>query len=129
MTSTPAAGQPADPAHLDAIDRLSAAYYDIHPDPTVPSQRVAFGTSGHRGSAFHAAVNEDHILAIVEATCRYRHQVGIDGSLFLGRDTQGLSLPAFRTTLEVLAAHAVDVRVDAADGYTPTLVFKHAILT
>src|SRR6266852_3415033 len=108
MTSTPAAGQAADPAQLVDIDRLIAAYYEVHPDPTDRSQRVAFGTSGHRGSAFHAAFNEDHILAIVEATCRYRHQVGIDGSLFLGRDTHGLSLPAFRTTLEVLAAHAVD---------------------
>src|SRR6266852_5210424 len=129
MTSTPAAGQPADPAHLVDIDRLIAAYYDIHPDPTVPSQRVAFGTSGHRGSAFHAAFNEDHILAVVEATCRYRHQAGIDGPMFLGRDTHGLSLPAFRSALEVLAAHEVDVKVDAADGYTPTPAISHAILT
>src|SRR5216684_1469238 len=129
MTSTPAAGQPADPAQLVDIDRLIAAYYDVHPDPTVPSQRVAFGTSGHRGSAFNAAFNEDHILAVVEATCRYRHQAGIDGPLFLGRDTHGLSLPAFRTSLEVLAAHEVDVRVDAAEGYTPTPAISHAILT
>src|SRR5713226_757796 len=129
MTSTPAAGQPADPAHLVDIDRLIAAYYDIHPDPTDPSQRVAFGTSGHRGSAFNAAFNEDHILAVVEATSRYRHQAGIDGPLFLGRDTHGLSLPAFRSALEVLAAHEVDVKVDAADGYTPTPAISHAILT
>src|ERR1700704_2168717 len=129
MTSTPAAGQAADPAQLVDIDRLIAAYYDIHPDPSVPSQRVAFGTSGHRGSAFHAAFNEDHILAVVEATCRYRRQAGIDGPMFLGRDTHGLSLPAFRSSLEVLAAHEVDVRVDAADGYTPTPAISHAILT
>src|SRR5260370_19162845 len=129
MTSTPAAGQPADPAQLVDIDRLIAAYYDIHPDPSAPSQRVAFGTSGHRGSAFNAAFNEDHILAVVEATCRYREQAGIDGPLFLGRDTHGLSLPAFQSSLEVLAAHEVDVQIDAADGYTPTPALSHAILT
>src|SRR5207253_10654378 len=129
MAINPSAGQPADPAQLVDIDRLIAAYAEIRPDPTVPSQRVAFGTSGHRGSAFHAAFNEDHILAVVEATCRYRQQAGIDGPLFLGRDTHGLSLPAFRTALEVLAAHEVDVRVDAGDGYTPTPAISHAILT
>src|SRR5712691_8275703 len=129
MTSTPAAGQPANPAQLVDVDRLIAAYYETRPDASVPGQRVAFGTSGHRGSAFHAAFNEDHILAVVEATCRYRHQAGIDGPLFLGRDTHGLSLPAFRTALEVLAAREVDVRVDAAEGYTPTPAISHAILT
>src|SRR5258707_8563826 len=129
MTSTITAGQPADPAQLVDIDRLIAAYYEIHPDRSVPSQRVVFGTSGHRGAAFHAAFNEDHIRAVVEATCRYRHQAGIDGPLFLGRDTHGLSLPAFRSSLEVLAAHELDVRVDAADGYTPTPAISHAILT
>src|SRR6266850_1325773 len=129
MTSAITAGQPADPAQLVDIDRLIAAYYEVHPDPTVPSQRVAFGTSGHRGSAFNAAFNEDHILAVVEAACRFRHQAGIDGPLFLGRDTHGLSLPAFRTSLEVLAAHGVDVRVDAGDGFTPTPAISHAILT
>src|SRR5216683_1307022 len=128
MSSTPAPGQPADPAQLVDVDRLIAAYYETRPDPTVPSQRVAFGTSGHRGAAFHAAFNEDHILAVVEATCRYRQQAGIDGPLFLGRDTHGLSLPAFRTALEILAAREVDVRVDAAEGYTPTPVISHAIL-
>src|SRR2546428_2374863 len=102
MTSTPAAGEAADPAQLVDIDGLIAAYYETNPDPTVPSQRVAFGTSGHRGSAFHAAFNEDHILAVVEATCRYREQAAIDGPLFLGRDTHALSLPAFRSALEVL---------------------------
>ncbi|HEY8637423.1 MAG TPA: phosphoglucomutase (alpha-D-glucose-1,6-bisphosphate-dependent) [Candidatus Limnocylindrales bacterium] len=129
MSINPSAGQPADPAQLVDLDRLTAAYYATRPDPTVASQRIAFGTSGHRGSALHAAFNEDHILAVVEATCRYRHQAGIEGPLFLGRDTHGLSLPAFRTSLEVLAAHEVDVRVDAAEGYTPTPAISHAILT
>jgi phosphoglucomutase len=129
MSINPSAGQPADPAQLVDLDRLTAAYYEIKPDPTVASQRIAFGTSGHRGSALHAAFNEDHILAVVEATCRYRERAGTDGSLFLGRDTHALSLPAFRTALEVLAAHEVEVRIDAADGYTPTPTISHAILT
>ena len=129
MSINPSAGQPADPAQLVDLDRLTAAYYATRPDPTVASQRIAFGTSGHRGSALHAAFNEDHILAVVEATCRYREQAGTDGPLFLGRDTHALSLPAFRTALEVLAAHQVEVRIDAADGYTPTPTISHAILT
>jgi phosphoglucomutase len=131
MTMTPR-GQPGQPPTEDQIvdvDALIGAYYDRQPDPSVPSQRVAFGTSGHRGSAFTTAFNEWHILAVVEATCRYRKQAGIDGPLFLGRDTHALSLPAFKTALEVLAAHEVDVRVDAADGYTPTPAISHAILT
>jgi phosphoglucomutase len=128
-SNNPSAGQPADPAQLVDLDRLNAAYYTLKPDPTVASQRIAFGTSGHRGSALQAAFNEDHILAVVEATCRYRERAGTDGPLFLGRDTHALSLPAFRTALEVLAAHAVEVRVDAADGYTPTPTISHAILT
>jgi len=101
----------------------------VKPDPSVIGQRVAFGTSGHRGSALHAAFNEDHILAVVEATCRYRHRAGSDGPLFLGRDTHALSQPAFQTALEVLAAHEVDVRIDAADGFTPTPAVSHAILS
>ncbi|MCA1644150.1 MAG: phosphoglucomutase (alpha-D-glucose-1,6-bisphosphate-dependent) [Chloroflexi bacterium] len=128
MSNNPSAGQPADPAQLVDLDKLIAAYYEIRPDPAVASQRVAFGTSGHRGAAFQAAFNEDHILAVVEATCRYRQRAGTDGPLFLGRDTHGLSLPAFRTALEVLAAHEVDVRIDAAEGYTPTPAISHAIL-
>src|SRR5467141_4310541 len=99
---SPLAGKPAPASMLVNVPRLVTAYFSGKPDPAVPSQRVAFGTSGHRGSAFHAAFNEDHILAVVEATCRYRDQAGIDGPLFLGRDTHGLSLPAFRTSLEVL---------------------------
>jgi phosphoglucomutase len=129
MSSNPRAGQPADPAQLVDIDGLLAAYYQTRPDPTVASQRVAFGTSGHRGSALQAAFNEDHIVAVVEATCRYRDQAGIDGPLFLGRDTHALSLPAFHTALEVLAAHAVEVSIDADDGFTPTPVISHAILS
>jgi phosphoglucomutase len=128
MSINPSAGQPADPAQLVDLEGLNAAYYATRPDVTVASQRITFGTSGHRGSALHAAFNEDHILAVVEATCRYRAQAGIDGPLFLGRDTHALSLPAFHTALEVLAAHQVDVRIDVADGFTPTPTISHAIL-
>jgi phosphoglucomutase len=128
VSTNPIAGQPADPGQLIDVERLVAAYYDTRPDPTEASQRVAFGTSGHRGSALHAAFNEQHILAVVEATCRYRDRAGTNGPLFLGRDTHALSLPAFRTTLEVLAAHEIDVRIDAADGFTPTPAISHAIL-
>jgi phosphoglucomutase len=110
------------------VAKLVGAYYDLRPDPAVPAQRVAFGTSGHRGSAFNAAFNEAHILAISEAICRYRQAQGIDGPLFIGRDTHALSEPAFRSALEVLGANEVDVRVDATDGYTPTPVISHAIL-
>ena len=110
------------------VDALLAAYHDRLPDPHDPAQRVAFGTSGHRGSAFRGAFNEAHILAITEAICRYRVSQGIDGPLFIGRDTHALSEPATATALEVLAAHGVDVRVDAADGYTPTPAVSHAIL-
>jgi phosphoglucomutase len=122
------AGLPADPSILVDVDRLVGAYYDERPDPAIPAQRVSFGTSGHRGSAFNAAFNEAHIVATTEAICRYRESQGTDGPLFVGRDTHALSEPAFRSALEVLAAHDVDVRVDAADGYTPTPVISHAIL-
>ncbi|HEV7666354.1 MAG TPA: phosphoglucomutase (alpha-D-glucose-1,6-bisphosphate-dependent) [Chloroflexota bacterium] len=129
MSTNPRAGQPADPAQLVDLDRLNDAYYAVKPNPSVASQRVAFGTSGHRGSALHNAFNEDHIVAVVEATCRYRERAGTDGPLFLGRDTHALSEPAFKTALEVLAAHQVQVRVDAQDGFTPTPAVSHAILT
>ncbi len=128
MTLAERAGQPADPSILVDVDRLIRAYYELRPDPTEPTQRVAFGTSGHRGSALNSAFNEAHIVATTEAICRYRHAQGTDGPLFIGRDTHALSEPAFRSALEVLAAHEVDVRVDAADGYTPTPVISHAIL-
>jgi phosphoglucomutase len=129
MTTNPSAGQPADPAQLVDVDALTRAYYATKPDPSVSGQRIAFGTSGHRGSALHAAFNEDHILAVVEATCRYRQRAGSDGPLFLGRDTHALSQPAFETALDVLAAHEVDVRIDAAGGFTPTPAISHAILS
>ena len=129
MTISERAGRPADPSILVDVSKLVSAYYDRRPDPSVPSERVAFGTSGHRGSALNAAFNETHIVATTEAICRYRRGQGIDGPLFIGRDTHALSEPAFRSALEVLGAHGVDVRVDAADGYTPTPVISHAILT
>ncbi|MBA2701184.1 MAG: alpha-D-glucose phosphate-specific phosphoglucomutase [Chloroflexi bacterium] len=122
------AGQPADPASLVDIAALLAAYHDLALDPADPAQRVAFGTSGHRGSAFRGTFNEAHILAITEAICRYRRTHGIDGPLYIGRDTHALSEPATRTALGVLVANGVDVRIDAADGYTPTPAVSHAIL-
>ena len=125
----PAAGQLPDPASLVDVGALLDAYYDRCPDPAVPEQRVAFGTSGHRGTSLDWTFNEAHVLAIVAAVCRYRASHGIDGPLFLGRDTHALSEPAFRTTLEVLARHRVDVFIDAAYGYTPTPVISHQILT
>ena len=128
MTINERAGRPADPSMLVDLERLVRAYYDLRPDPAEPSQRVAFGTSGHRGSAFNTAFNEGHIVATTEAICRYRRAQATDGPLFIGRDTHALSEPAFRSALEVLAANDVDVRVDAADGYTPTPVISHAIL-
>lgn len=129
MSLSPCAGQPADPATLVNVPRLVTAYYTGRPDPSVPAQRVAFGTSGHRGSSFDLAFNEAHILATTEAICRYRSTQGIDGPLFIGIDTHALSEPAFASALEVLAAHGVQVMVDAAGGYTPTPVVSHAILT
>ena len=114
---------------LANIPRLMTAYYTRQPDPLVPEQRVAFGTSGHRGSAFASAFNEAHILAITQAICLYRQQHGIDGPLFLGIDTHALSEAAFGSCLEVLAANEVHVMIDERDGYTPTPVISHAILT
>ena len=128
MPQHPRAGQPALPSDLVDVPALLRAYDEIHPDPSVPAQRVAFGTSGHRGSAFRAAFNEDHILATTEAICRYRASKGYTGPLFIGRDTHALSEPAWRTALGVLVANGVDVRVDAEDGWTPTPAVSHAIL-
>ncbi|WP_194410500.1 phosphoglucomutase (alpha-D-glucose-1,6-bisphosphate-dependent) [Microbacterium cremeum] len=123
------AGQPADASDLIDIDELIAAYYDVKPDPAVPQQRVAFGTSGHRGSSLSASFNEVHILATTQAIVEYRRGQGIEGPLFLGRDTHGLSLPAERSAIEVLVANGVDVRVDARDSWVPTPALSHAILT
>jgi phosphoglucomutase len=122
------AGRPADPSLLVDVDRLVGAYYDRRPDVAVPSERVAFGTSGHRGSSLTTSFNEGHILATSAAICRYRRREGITGPLFLGRDTHALSGPAFRTAIEVLVADGVDVLVDSGDGYTPTPAVSHAIL-
>lgn len=122
------AGQPAQPADLVAVDRLVTSYYALHPDPGDPGQRVAFGTSGHRGSSLRTAFNEDHILATTQAICEYRRMQGTDGPLFLGVDTHALSEPARVSALEVLVANGVQVLIDSRDGYTPTPSVSHAIL-
>jgi phosphoglucomutase len=111
------------------VAKLITAYYTDAPDPAVPAQRVAFGTSGHRGTAFNRSFNEDHILAITQAICLYRKRQGTDGPLFLGIDTHALSIPAGATALEVLAANGVEVMIAEGDEYTPTPVISHAILT
>jgi phosphoglucomutase len=129
MNVSPFAGKPAEPAMLIDVPRLVTAYYTEVPDPSVPAQRVAFGTSGHRGSAFDKAFNEKHILAITQAICLYRQQQKIDGPLFLGMDTHALSVPALASALEVLAANGVEVMIADKDEYTPTPVISHAILT
>src|SRR5262247_2484337 len=128
MAISPLAGKPADPSLLINVPRLVTAYYTGRPDPSVPAQRVVFGTSGHRGSALDNAFNEAHILAITQAICLYRKQQSIDGPLYIGFDTHALSEPAFASALEVLVANGVDVMVDADKGYTPTPVISHAIL-
>ena len=122
------AGKPVPQKLLVNIPRLVTAYYALAPDPDVIAQRVAFGTSGHRGSAFASSFNEAHVLAITQAVCLYRRSAGTDGPLFLGMDTHGLSEPAFASALEVLAANGVETMIDAQDGYTPTPVISHAIL-
>jgi phosphoglucomutase len=123
------AGKPAEASMLVNVPRLVTAYYTEKPDPSVPTQKVAFGTSGHRGSAFDKAFNEWHILAISQAICLYRKREKIDGPLFLGMDTHALSVPAFASALEVLAANGVEVMIAQADEYTPTPAVSHAILT
>ncbi|MFC4016565.1 phosphoglucomutase (alpha-D-glucose-1,6-bisphosphate-dependent) [Micromonospora sp. GCM10011542] len=125
----PRAGQPAEPADLVDVPRLVTAYYAEHPDPADPAQQVSFGTSGHRGSSLRNAFNSDHILAVTQALCDYRREQGLDGPLFLARDTHALSAPAAVDALEVLAANGVTVLVDSRDGYTPTPALSHAILT
>jgi len=129
MDLNPHAGKPAELSMLVNVPRLMTAYYTATPDPAVAAQRVAFGTSGHRGSAFDHAFNEAHIIAITEAICLYRREQGIDGPLFLGIDTHALSEAAYCSALEVLAARGVEVMIDARTGYTPTPVVSHAILT
>src|SRR6185437_16815173 len=123
------AGKPADPAQLVNIPRLIASYYTIKPDAGEKTQRVAFGTSGHRGSSFSGSFNENHILAITQAICAYRKDQGTTGPLFLAMDTHALSEPAFMSALEVLAANGVSVIIDQEGGYTPAPSLSHAILT
>ena len=128
MAVSPLAGKPADPSRLVDVDNLIRDYYTKVPDPSVAEQRVAFGTSGHRGSSLKTAFNESHILAITQAICSYRKHQGIDGPLFLGFDTHALSGPAFRSALEVLAANAVEIMLAEGDEFTPTPAVSHAIL-
>src|SRR5687768_9094419 len=128
MKISPFAGKLPQPAMLVNVPRLLTAYYTQIPDSSLPSQRVAFGTSGHRGSALETNFNEWHVLAITQAICQYRKRQGIDGPLFLGIDTHALSEPAFASALEVLAANGVETMIDDRGGYTPTPVISHAIL-
>jgi phosphoglucomutase len=125
---SPLAGKPVDPSDLVNLPRLVTAYFANRPDPAVAAQRVAFGTSGHRGSAFAGSFNETHILAITQAICLYRKKAGIDGPLFIGIDSHALSEPALASALEVLAANGVETMIDRDGGYTPTPVISHAIL-
>jgi len=129
MNISPWAGKPAEPSMLVNAPKLITAYYTEVPDPGIPRQRVAFGTSGHRGSALEKTFNERHILAITQAICLYREQKKIYGPLFLGMDTHALSVPARASALEVLAANEVEVMIAEKDTYTPTPVVSHAILT
>ncbi len=129
MKVSPHAGKPAEASMLVNVPKLVTAYYAEVPDPSVPDERVAFGTSGHRGSSFARAFNERHILAITQAICLYRIQKKIDGPLFLGMDTHALSVPAFASAMEVLAANKIEVMIAEKDEYTPTPVISHAILT
>ena len=126
--TSPLAGKPAPANLLVDLPKLITAYYTERPDPAVASQRVAFGTSGHRGSSFERSFNEAHVLAITQAICGYRKQQGITGPLFIGFDTHALSAPAFASALEVLAANEVEVMIAKGDEYTPTPAISHAIL-
>lgn len=129
MSVNPLAGKPAPPPLLVNVPRLVTAYFAELPDPSVPDQRIAFGTSGHRGSSLQHSFNERHILAVSQAICDHRKREGIDGPLFLGMDTHALSEPAFASALEVLAANGVDVMIAERSDYTPTPAISHAILT
>jgi phosphoglucomutase len=129
MTIDPHAGMPAENSVLVDVPKLVSAYFSEKPDPSVPSQRVSFGTSGHRGSSLSRSFNEDHILATTQAICLYRKNQGTDGPLFIGIDTHALSLPAYQTAIEVLAANGVELMLAVNDEFTPTPVISHAILT
>ena len=128
MAANPRAGTPADSRDLIDVPRVVMEYYTGHPDPAVAEQRVAFGTSGHRGSSLKTAFNADHIVATSQAIVEYRRDQGVDGPLFMGRDTHALSEPAMVSALEVFAANDVHVLIDSRDGYTPTPAVSHAIL-
>jgi phosphoglucomutase len=129
MKTSPLAGKPAPLSMLVNVPRLVTAYFAEIPDPTVAEQRVIFGTSGHRGSSLKRSFNEWHILATTQAICEHRQQQGVGGPLFVGIDTHALSVPAFASALEVLAANAVEVMISEGDEYTPTPAVSHAILT
>src|SRR6478752_7177018 len=129
MSVHPGAGKPADPSQLVDVPDLLARYASERPDPQNPLERVAFGTSGHRGSALRRSFNEAHILAVTQAVCDHRRERGINGPLFLGIDTHALSEPALETALSVLAANDIVTMVDKRRGYSPTPVISHAILT
>jgi phosphoglucomutase len=130
VTATnPAAGKPVDPASLVNVPRLVTAYFVGKPDLNEPTQRVAFGTSGHRGSSLKNSFNEDHILATTQAICDYRREAGLTGPLFIGIDTHALAEPALASAIEVFAANGVEIMIDAQGGYTPTPVISHAILS
>src|ERR1051325_12024168 len=126
---SPLAGKQAPASLLVNVPRLVTAYFALMPDPATAAQLVAFGTSGHRGSAFAAAFNEAHILAIAQAVCLYRSRAGTDGPLFLGMDTHALSEPAFASALEVLAANGVETMISEGTPYTPTPAVSHSILS
>jgi phosphoglucomutase len=128
LSIDPRAGTLVPPAEVVDLTRLMHDFFSRKPDVSIPGQRVSFGTSGHRGSAFDTTFNENHIVAITQAICRYRASQGIDGPLYIGRDTHALSEPAFHVALEVLAANGVATRIDAGNGFTPTPVISHAIL-
>ena len=125
---SPLAGKPAPASLLVDVPKLLAAYFDLRPDPTIAAQRVAFGTSGHRGSSFERSFNEWHVLAISQAICEYRQGKGIDGPLYIGIDTHALSQPAFASALEVLAANGVETMIAKGGQFTPTPAVSHAIL-
>ncbi|MGY3617645.1 phosphoglucomutase (alpha-D-glucose-1,6-bisphosphate-dependent) [Bradyrhizobium sp. USDA 10063] len=125
----PAAGKPVDPASLANIPRLVTAYFASKPDPADATQRVSFGTSGHRGSSLRNSFNEDHILTTTQAICDYRREVGLTGPLFIGIDTHALAEPALASAVEVFAANGIEIMIDERGGYTPTPVISHAILT
>jgi phosphoglucomutase len=129
MTTHPLAGRPAPRDLLVDIDQLRKEYYARKPDISDRAQRVSFGTSGHRGSSLRGGFNEAHVSAITQAICEYRNSQNVSGPLYIGKDTHALSEPAFATALEVLAANGVETMVDVVDGYTPTPVISHAILS